>query len=493
MLGDKPPIVLNLPQMVSILAPQQHVYLEWARGTGKSTIISWRKKELITEMPRGAFFLVGETYNQILTRTLPSTIQGLEMLGIYKDVHYYVGRKAPAKWRWAEPYQPPLSYDHAIHWYTGACTHFISLDMPNSGRGLNTDGGVGDEAALLDYDKLFANVLTTNRGNMHKFNSRLHHSTMFASSVPLTNKGKWLYKMEEQALKEPDKILYLRADATHNMHNLGKDWFKENKRIMTDLIYNAEILNIRPDKVEGGFYAQLDEAKHTADFFNNDFLTGLNYDFDKINKIGCRADNDLMPNQPIDISFDWGANINTLHCEQEYDGTSHGLKSMFVKSPQTVDVLVNQFCDYYAAHNEKTVIFWYDHTAVAKGNTGVSFSEIVCETFRKRGWLVVERYMGQAPGHHERFLFWARFLKGEDKRLPRFILNKTNCKYLIISMQNAGVLTGRKGFEKDKRPEKQKNAIHEETTHLSDAADTLYFFKYSERINDKPGFFDLNY
>lgn len=492
-LGGHKPIQLNLPQMCAMIAPQKNKYLEWSRGAGKSTILSWSISQKPLLMPRGSFFLVGETYNQILTRTLPSTISGLEMLGYKKDFHFFVGRKAPAKWKWNEPYEPPLNYDHAIHWVSGAVTHLISLDMANSGRGLNTDGGDGDEAALFDYDKLFANVLTTNRGNIDRFSyCPLHHGVMFASSVPLTNKGKWLYKMEEQSRQDPTKILYLRADSEHNRHNLGDEWFSENKRVMTDLIYNAEIRNIRPDRVEGGFYPQFNEALHTQDFYNNAYLLSLGHDFDKAKKAGCLADGDLKRDLPIHIALDYGSNINTIHAEQDYDGVSYGLNSMFIKTPNTLDVLINQFCDYYSGQQCKVVHYHYDHTAVAtSANSRITFKDTVIETFVKRGWTVIERYHGQAPGHHEKYLFWGTFMKGNDRRLPRFVMNRSNCKYMTISMQQAGVLTGKNGFEKDKRPEKQKNAVHEETTHFSDAADTLYFFKYSSRLSTSAGDYSL--
>lgn len=492
MLGDKPPIQLTLPQLMTVLAPQKHKFLEWSRGGGKSTVISKSVSDKPIQMPRGAFFLVGETYNQILTRTLPSTIAGLEMLGYYQGVHYFVGRKAPAKWKWEQPYQPPLNYDHAIHWITGACTHLISLDMPNSGRGLNTDGGDGDEAALFDYEKLHANVLATNRGNLHRFGKcPLHHSTMFASSVPMTNKGKWLYKMEQEAIADPSKIFYLRADSRHNIHNLGKDWFAEQKRILTTTVYNAEVLNIRPDRVEGGFYANFDEAIHTADNYNNSYLLNIGFDMEKVQNRGCLADGDLKPDMLIDVSFDWGTAINTIVAEQEYGGVSHGLSSMYLKAPHTVDELVDKFCQYYSAHKHKTVKFWYDHTAISKGNTGVSFEDIVKRTFIKHGWLVISKNVGRAAGHHDKFLFWSAMLGSQDSRLPRFTLHKTNCKHLIISVQQAGVRQGKNGFEKDKRPEHQKNAIHEETTHFSDAMDTLWYFKYSPRLSSYQGDFEL--
>lgn len=491
--GDEPPIQFNLPQLLTVIAPQKNKYLEWARGTGKSTILAWQLKELATQMPRGAFTIVGETYAQILTRTLPSTIQGLEMLGYKKDLHYFVGRKAPAKWKWEEPYQPPLTYDYAIHWVTGAVFHLVSMDLANGGRGLNIDGCVGDEAALLDYEKLFNNVLTTIRGNLDRFGKcKLHQSQLFASSVPMTNKGKWLFKMEEEAKKDPNEIFYLRADSFHNQHNLGEKWFKDNRRIMTDMIYNAEILNIRPGKVEGGFYPQFSEEKHVKSNYNNYYLESLNYNLEAAKSAKCLADGDINLNMPIDIALDYGAAINTIVAEQEINGESRILNALFVKSPLLLSDLINKFCDYYEAHRAKHVNYRYDHTAVGKdAGRAQSFADIVVEAFTKRGWTVNPIYMGQAPNHHAKYIFMGDFFKGEDSRLPKCIMNKHNCKYLILSINNAGVMQGKNGFEKDKRPEKQKGAIDEETTHFSDAFDTLIFFKYSQRIKHSDGDFDL--
>lgn len=491
-LGDHT-IEYNVPQFLTLLAPQKHKYLEWGRGTGKSTVLADSLVSKPIQMPRGSFFLVGETYSQILTRTLPSTIAGLEKLGYYKDVHFFVGRKAPAKYRWPEPIQPPLNYDHAIHWITGAVTHLISLDLPNSGRGLNTDGGDGDEAALFDYEKLFNNVLTTIRGNIHRFgNCPLHQSTMFASSTPMTNKGKWLLKMEEQAKKDPADIFYLRASAEYNRHNLGDNWFKENKRIMTPMIYNAEVLNIRPGKVEGGFYPAFDEDKHCITTYNNSYLTSLGWDMDKAKQSGCLADGDIQLDQPIDIAFDYGGRINTLVAEQSYGNESRWLNAMFRKSPDLIDVLVDDFCKYYRNHQEKTVIYWRDQTSAGKyGTSRLSFAEMVIETFYKNGWSVEDRYIGAAPQHNAKYNFLYRYHKAEEANLPKPVYNAQNCKYLILSMQQAGVRESKNGLEKDKRPEHYKNAIDEETTHFSDAHDTLAFGKYSYRINSSSGDFDL--
>lgn len=498
LLGDNPPIQLNLPQLLMILAPQKNKVLLGGRGLGKSTVLGYSQKERAFQMPRCSQFLVGETYSQMLTRTLPSTIEGLQLLGYYKDVHYFVGRKAPAKWKWNEAYQPPLNYDHAIHWISGAVTHLISLDLKDDGKGLNTDGGDGDEAALLNHQRLSDNVLSTNRGNIDRFSHcPLHHSISFFSSMPRTNKGKWLYEYEKLATEYPKDYFFLRASAEYNRHNLGDDWFKERKRTMTDFEYNTEILNIQPGTIDGGFYglfndADISEGGHTYNNFNNSYLLSLGHDYNKAQNAGCLADADLQLLKPIDIALDYGARINTIVANQDYGNEARYLNALFIKSPDLLDVLINKFCDYYNNHGCKVVNYHYDHTAVFKDAARIlTYADIVDTTFRSRGWTVNHHYHGQAPSHHSKYLFWGAALKGADTRLPKQSFNKTNCKYLIISIQQAGVREGKNGFEKDKRPEHMLNAIDEETTHFSDALDTLAYFKYANRVSEYQGDFHL--
>lgn len=480
-------IILNLPQIMVAFATQPDIFLEWARGTGKSTIFALRIEQLITQMPRMCGAIVGETYQQLLTRTLPSTISALAMFGLYKDVHYFIGRKPPKVWKWAEPYEPSLNYDHFLIFYNGAGFHLVSLDNANSGRGLNTDAILGDEAALFDYDKLFNNVLTTNRGKIDLFkHSKLHHSQLFASSVPMTIRGKWLYKMEEEAKKDPKQILYLRASSEHNRHNLGEKWFKDNRRIMTDLMYNAEILNIRPGKVEGGFYPNFDEHKHCYTGFNNSYLESLDYNFDKLKNISSLMDGDCNTHQSLDIACDWGSKINTLVVGQESGNTYRVINSMFVKTPENANHLADKFCDYYSTHKNKHVTFYYDHTAIyTDAFRSSGFADEFADKLIDRKWTVQKVYVGQAPGHHGKYMFWCSLLTEEHDHLPTFLINSSNCKYVIVSMQNAGVLMGRKGFEKDKRPERHEKAIDEETTHFSDAIDTLLYFRYAPSLDSK--------
>ncbi|WPC10467.1 hypothetical protein LEQ05_11155 [Riemerella anatipestifer] len=152
--------------MTAILANQRYgiknVNIEAGRGSGKSTVIGWFIKEAVRQMPRSTGVVVGETFVQIKTRTLPSTKEGLEMFGLFEGIDYVVG-KCGQKLGFEMPFQAPDSWANVIHFRNGSIIVMVSLDNPNSGRGLNSYYVIGDEAALLTYERLFNNVLTTNR------------------------------------------------------------------------------------------------------------------------------------------------------------------------------------------------------------------------------------------------------------------------------------------------------------------------------------------
>lgn len=481
---------LNFPQILFAASHSKETFLEWGRGTGKSTVIAFRIKDAVNLMPRSKCGIVGETYTQLLTRTLPSTIEGLELLGFKKDLHYFVGKRPPSAWKWEEAYQPPLDYANYITFYNGTGFQLISLENHNSSRGLNLDAVIGDEAALLDAEKLSNNVMAANRGNIDRFkHTYLHHSTLFTTSTPLTLKGRWFTNQEENARLNPGKMFYLRAPSTYNAHNLGPDFFKLNKRIMTDLQYNAEIMCIRPGKVDVGFYPALDENIHTYTATNENYLFSLNYDIDELKKDSCKRDSDVQTNQPLDIANDWGAKINTLVVGQSAGKDYRVLNALFLKSPYTLKELAEKFCDYYSGHHKKVVNFYYDHTANYRDAVRtVTFADEFTNVLQNRGWSVNRIYVGQATGHHTKYLFMDSILKESDSKMPRIRINSTNCKYLIVSMQQAGVLEGKNGFEKDKRPERRIGAVDEETTHFSDAFDTLIYFKFKD-LSGSNGFF----
>ena len=223
-------IYLNPMQMAAVEANRygrvKNICIEAGRGTGKSTILGWFVKEAVRQMPRATGVLVGATFVQIKSRTFPSTKEGLEMFGLYEEVDYVVGRSGKSL-GYRMPFQAPNSWSNVVHFSNGFILVLVSLDDPNSGRGLNSYIVIGDEAALLVHDRLFNNVLTTNRAKKVEFDrASLLNATIFTSSVALTKTGEWFTNREKLALQKPQEHCFIKANAKLNMENLKPNWIQ---------------------------------------------------------------------------------------------------------------------------------------------------------------------------------------------------------------------------------------------------------------------------
>src|SRR3546814_88066 len=112
-------IVLNPMQAMLEIAPQRVRVAQFGRGSGKSTGAAIDIKNVTYDMPRSKNYIQTETFQQGLTLTLPSTVKALGMIGLKKDLHYFIGRRPPKSWRWEEAWEPPLDPKHSIFFYNG--------------------------------------------------------------------------------------------------------------------------------------------------------------------------------------------------------------------------------------------------------------------------------------------------------------------------------------------------------------------------------------
>jgi len=479
-------LLYNIAQLMFIFSKAKIWVLEWGRGTGKSTIIGRHLYDCVVEMPRSTGAIVGATYAQIKTRTLPSTIQGLEQHGIYKDKHYFIGRRPPKEWDWPEAYQAILDPTHCIFWWNGAVTVFISLDGgASSGRGLNIDWAIGDEAALFDEAKFNTDVLLTIRGNLHQKaidpdgtwkyykDCDRHHSLLLATSTPLTPAGQWVLKYEAEARKNPAKVKFISAAATANLANLGSDFFKNAKATMASFLYDAEVLNKRITRIKDGFYPKFNEKLHCYDSFNNDYYR----DLAEGATANCQGDADHNEVMPLIIGIDWGANINCLVAAQQYPDELRVLKNFFVTSPQIIDDLIeHQFHPYYKTRKNKVIYFWYDASGnVSQANSRKTYAEQVMAILRSLGWTVRPMTRSNYNEKHDvKYRLMAEILQENNPKYPRIRMNRTNCRELIISIVSAPAKAGTKSkIQKDKRSEKSKVIPQEHATHFSDTFDVI--------------------
>lgn len=489
---------LNRPQLAvteALAIGKKNLNLEWSRGTGKSTILGWVVKEAAYQLPRATGVLVGQTYMQMLSRTLPSTKEGLEMFGFYEGIDYVVGR-CGKKLGFEMPYQSPSKWENVIHFRNGFILVLVSLDNPNSGRGLNSYIVIGDEAALFDPERLFNNVQTTNRAKKVWFEkSPLLNAEIFASSTPMTSKGRWFTDIEleiEKAKKglkskitNPNEWAFIKANAYANSRNLSVDWFKRMKmNAPSKMHFEAEIENIRPKLNLRSFYPQLNSSKHYYENYNVTYLETVGVDATK-SSFNCKQDADLRRNQPLIVELDWGV-FNSMVVSQDDGNDWNFLKSFWVKNPKIIDDLIDdEFTPYYSSHGKKVIHLYYDRNGNNRqANSKLTMAEQAIAAFKRNGWKVVVKTPPTLdPPHNEKFVVVNYLLRyGGTKGLPNIRINMHNAYDLTVSLEDAPAKEGSKGIQKDKSSERSKVIPQEHATHLSDAFDLAIYWRYKDKV-----------
>lgn len=108
------------------------------RGHSNSINLGRELSSAVKNLPRSTGLIVGETFVQIKSRKLPSTKEGMEMFGLYEGVDYVVG-KCGKDLGFEMPFELPNSWQNVIHFRNGTIAVMVTLDNPNSRRGLRSD------------------------------------------------------------------------------------------------------------------------------------------------------------------------------------------------------------------------------------------------------------------------------------------------------------------------------------------------------------------
>ena len=526
-------IYFNSPQRLTQLIGANTTVIVAGRRTGKTdSIAAPFVLRNMQRMPGSTGGIVVPTFKHGLTNTLPGLFAAWKRWGYIQGVHYVVGRKPPKSF--ARAIIEPSDYEHVISFYNGSVAVIISQDRPGSSNSLTLSWLLIDEAKFIDYERLKDETLPANGGiksyfGKHSFN----HSIMILSDMPQTQKGSWFLhykeKMDEELIdtikatiyeiwktkervrrlkgegKAVPKYLksYLRTLDTNlnkmrsvavyykeyssieNLQLLGENYIKQMKRDLTPKTFQTSILCQRIGIAKDGFYSSMREGhKYNASDF--EYLDSLGYDFAP-EAMDCRADKDINPLAPICIGMDYNANINWIVAGQPEGRRLNIIKSFYVKFERKIPALIEEFCNYYAHHQNKTVVYYYDTTALG-ANYAVNeqdFHWVICHELEKRGWQVEDVYLGNPMRHDEKYLLINQGFAGKQRLMPFF--NRQNNDYLILAIQTAGVVSGRNGFRKDKGGEKldetEENLL-EHRTDGTDAFDTLYIgaekFPYRE-------------
>ena len=523
-------VYFNNPQRLTQLIAANISVIVAGRRTGKTDSIAapfvLRNMQRMEGSTGG---IVVPTFKHGLTNTLPGLFAAWKRWGYINGIHYVVGRKPPKSFK--RPITEPQDYEHVVTFYNGSVAIIISQDRPGSSNSLTLSWLLIDEAKFIDFNKLKDETLPANGGiksffGHHSFN----HSIMILSDMPQTQKGSWFLhyreKMNPELIatiegilyeiwhtrerikqmkdkgQEPPKYLrkYLRQLDTNlnklrsvavyykeyssieNLQLLGENYIKQMKRDLTPLTFQTSILCQRIGIAKDGFYSSMRE-KHKYDA--SDFAVLDEYaksiyageEPDTAFGLDSRADKDCDPDRPICIGMDYNANINWIVAGQPSGRRLNVLKSFFVKFERKLPELIDDFCTYYQFHRNKTVVFYYDTTALGS-NYAVNdqdFHWVICHELERHGWTVIDVYLGNPMRHDEKYLLINQAFVGKQRLMPFF--NRQNNDDLILAIQTAGVSRGRNGFRKNKAGEKlaeTEEDLLQHRTDGSDAFDTLY-------------------
>lgn len=525
-------IYFNEPQRLTQLVGANTSVIVAGRRTGKTdSIAAPFALRNMQRMKGSTGGIVVPTFKHGLTNTIPGLLTAWKRWGYLNGVHYVIGRKPPKNFD--KPIIEPQDYEHVITFYNGSCAVLISQDRPGSSNSLTLSWVLADEAKFIDYAKLKDETLPANGGiksyfGHHSFN----HSLMILSDMPQTQKGSWflnyknqmdeelidticgtvyeIWKVKQRILeatkagRQPASYLksylirldralnqfrsvavyYKEYSSIENLQLLGENYIKQMKRDLTPLTFQTSILCKRIGIAKDGFYSSMRESHkyNSSDFtkldeiFHDQLTNDPGVSHQLIN-IGENTDSDVNPEAPICIGMDYNANINWIVAAQPSGRRLNIIKSFFVKFERKIPALIDDFCTYYQTHHNKTVIFYYDSTALGS-NYAVNeqdFRWVIIHEFERHGWTVEAVYIGNPMRHDEKYLLINQGFAGKQRLMPFF--NRQNNDDLILAIQSAGIARGRNGFRKYKSGEKlaeTEEDLLEHRTDGTDAFDTVY-------------------
>ena len=318
-------------------------------------------------------------------------------------------------------------------------------------------------------------------------------------------------KFQDDYLRELRRSAFVvrRASTLENVDVLGEEYIRQMKRDLPPYTFMVSILNVKIKKSNDGFYSNLD-IDHVHGYINDsgiDPLTMANWSTQKATGIidgkkitsesyqpdlkelsernDCRMDADCVNDLPLDLAFDYNANINKMAVGQVYqrDGGEavNVIKSFYVKNERKLRELVDDFSRYYAPKRavNRDVVYFYDATAKQGASyalTDERFYQAVIKELERNGWNVTAIDMGVPEKHEVKHRIINNGLSGIE--YPAIRINQLNNPDLIIAMQLCEVSIGYQGFRKDKsqekKPETEENLPLQQRTDFTDAFDSLY-------------------
>ena len=514
--------------LVDIIKPT-NLYLFGGRGMAKSTeILAKRSIDIIYDMPRASFAFVSDTYVNLMTNIIPAIMLGWEGR-IYEGYHYVADIPPPDHWK--KPLIKTFSYKHTISTFNGCKFFLTSLDRPSSNAGISVVHHFGDEAKYLQWDKL-SKLFPTLRGDYALYgHSHYFMGQTFCSDMadPMAGESDWMLRMEknmdkahiiriiqaamilneinlelynaEQKGEDPERIILIRKnqarwaervrkirqDSTFfyivssfaNADILTLKYFENLLATLTFEEFKTSVLSIKKTLEQGArFYGALEDKHFYADGYNYDYYDKFGIrDNVSQTSAGLRY---IEHDKILEGGFDAG-NMMSLVIGQQQGDVYRVLKGLYTINPESIRELGDKFIQFFEPHKRKVLHLYHDRSTNAYRKIGRDIASQLKHDIeynrlgQRSGWTVQLMSVGQGNITHSDEFNLMNIMMGEkDKRLPKLLIDKFECKELKSQLEitpvskrpNGEIIKVKKG---DKLP---PNRLALESTNFCDA------FKY---------------
>ncbi|HNW74554.1 MAG TPA: hypothetical protein PKN44_13075 [Bacteroidales bacterium] len=516
--------------IIDLIKPT-NLYLFGGRGMAKSTdILAKRTIDIIYDMPRASFAFVSDTYVNLMTNIIPAVILGWESRQkFYENYHFVVDVPPPEKW--PKPLIKTFAYKHTISTHNGCKFFLTSLDRPSANAGISVVHHFGDEAKYLMWDKL-NKLFPTLRGDYALYgHSHYFMGQTFCSDMadPSVGESDWMLRMEKNMDKEQvmhilqaaivlneinielydaitrkedpkridlirrnqarwvDRLRKIRQDSTFfyivssfaNADILTLKYFENLLASLTFEEFKTSVLSIKKTLEKGArFYGALSDRHFYADGYNYDYYDKYNIR-DNISQTSAGLKY-IQNDKILEAGFDAG-NMMSLVIGQEQGNTYRVLKGIYTLTPEWIRELGDKFIHFFEPHKRKVLHLYHDRATNQYRKVGKDFAsqlkhDIEFDRNEKRtGWSVQLMSVGVGNISHSDEFNLMNILMGEkDKRLPRLLIDKFECKELKSQLEITPVFKNSKGeIQKDKKGDKLlPSRLSMESTNFTDA------FKY---------------
>lgn len=513
---------MNNPQLLAYLINAQTSVNILGRATGKTSRITalWLLDK-IERMPRSiGGLIVPNEKNQ--EKILGEIWNCWEEFGYVEGVDYVVGKRPPKEFKQA--YKAPKdNFHNYISFKNGSGLYILSSRTKHNGSNLDY---LGVEEARFCDELLFNETLYAMRSNSKHFGHlACHKAVLLVTDMPDGDfpQQAWVLQYKEKMnlefvaailcqqiildtlRKELDRlptpkaakrikkekeiaeaaalleflrkgvVFYQEADSLENIAALGVDVINQWLTGSTNLDdFLRAVLNVQKVSDSKLYYAAFKKSVHT--YYAPDRQLPIVH-----TEKDSRFDADVVPDEALHIAFDYNNSFCPVVVGQVEEATTLRIvNNLYVYHPQDLKDLIKQFCHYYRYHKEKTVYYYYDHTAL-QGRSATSAHEHCFEVerqFTALDWHIVPIYIGQACSHDTRIAIWKTVLQEQDVLELKLRINQ-RCEKFITAIEQTKIKQveskGKKYRTKDKGAEtsKRKSLDHATLTHQTEALDML--------------------